>query len=532
LEKKREKRTVLTRYMALRFRKIMSVAALIKYHEEQLRRGTSEYYLKEHGLWYGKLVERLGLSQEIDREAFIAIMSNQYPENGERVTQRTKTIRKETVWEWDAKQETSVKVEQEVSNHRVGTDMTLSLKKDQSVYLAASKDKVFEQIVHRVMVERLKAIEAKVQTRIRKGGVQEDRTTGEALFGVFIHRTTRPVNGIPDCHWHAHAICANMTWDPVEQRMKAAQLGDLYADKAYQEAVFHARLDEELTKERYGFRRTADGLELTVVTHKEARIFCKRTELIEKEEEKQRNELQRKTAAIVAAEARAGRILDPKAVYKSLKDKLGEQSRNKKETAIVDGKALEAEWAKQLGEGRWQAITPQAARNGDRINFLSADVAKTLAIQHAFEKEPVIRDVELFQAIALFGCGTMTVREMETFCQTDPRLVRNPQRRGMVTTWECVAEEQKIRELVAAGKSIREPIGAGIHTPKDKDLDEGQLKALQLILETRAMAIAIPGRPGAGKSRLDSGSRACRPDAYRSGRIRSRSNGTAGYSAG
>jgi len=50
---------------------------------------------------------------------------------------------------------------------------------------------------------------------------------------------------------------------------------------------------------------------------------------------------------------------------------------------------------------------------------LEPDIAKTLAIQHAFEKDPVIRDQDLFKAIVHFGAGSMSRDEMETFCATD-----------------------------------------------------------------------------------------------------------------
>jgi hypothetical protein len=254
----------------------------------------------------------------------------------------------------------------------------------------------------------------------------------------------------------------------------------------------------------YGFRRTVKGPEMTVLARGEKAIFEKRTRQMEAIAFKQGNDLRSKATAIVTAAAKRGEFIEYESVLIKLKDQLGGRNRDGKDTAKFEGQALEAEWAKQLKEGRWQAITPGVARNGAREGFLEPDVAKRLAIQHAFEKKPVIRDQDLFKAIVHFGAGSISRDEMETFCRTDPRLARNPARPGMVTTWECVAEEQKIRDLVAAGKSTREPINGRCESisAKDKDLDAGQLAALKLILETRNSIIAIPGRPGAGKSRL------------------------------
>jgi conjugative relaxase-like TrwC/TraI family protein len=489
----------------LRSTVIRNAAQAVDYYGAEL--GTSQYYLKQKGVWFGKLRTRLALSPEVTKKDFVALMNNVKPGAGgevpgTRLTARTNTTRKKTVWELDEQSQTRVQVEKEVSNRRVAVDWTFSLEKDKSVYLAAAKDNFFESCVHRVLMERLEAIEKKVQTRIRIGGVQDSRTAGESLFGVFIHRTTRPINGTPDCHWHAHCVQANVAWDEQEQRFKAAELEKLFSTKAYEQAVFHARLNEVLIDVGYGFRRTDKGLEMTVMSRAETRIFCKRTQEIEALEEKLRSDFNRKASAIVTAAAAKGQLLEHDVVYGKLKDKLGERTRKGKDTAIVDGQALEAEWSKQLAPGRWEAITPEAARNGDRIDFLDLETAKTLAIQHAFEQKSVIRDVDLFKAIAVFGCGTMSVSEMDTFCRKDPRLVRNLEKPGEVTTWEIVSEEQFIRDVVTETRGKYEPLCADSrYQVQDKQLDAGQFGAIKLVLENRDLAVAVPGYTGSGKSR-------------------------------
>jgi conjugative relaxase-like TrwC/TraI family protein len=485
--------------MALRPTVLRNADQAVAYYGAEL--GTSEYYLKQKGRWHGKLAERLGLSPEVSREDFVALVNNQRP-NGERLTARTNGTRRKTTWKLDEQSQSRVQVESEVSNRRVATDWTFSLEKDKSVYLAKTKDHLFESLVHQALTERLKAMEAEVHTRVRIGGALENRVTGQALFGVFIHRTTRPVDGVPDPHFHAHCVMPNVTFDEIEQRFKAAELGDLFANKAYHEEVFHARLNELAIRAGYGFRRTAEGLEMTALSREETRIFCKRTKEIEALEQKQRLDLNRKAAAIVTAAAKKGQLLEHESEYKKLKDKLGERSRQGKDTTTVDGPALEAEWGKQLQPGRWEAITPEVARNGQRIDFLDAESAKTMAIAHAFEKRSVIRDVDLFKSIALFGAGTMNTANMERFCREDPRLVRNPEKPGFVTTVEIVAEEQAIRDVAADTKGKYGSLAKDQPWEvRDKALDAGQLAAVKLVLENRDLAVCVPGYTGAGKSR-------------------------------
>jgi conjugative relaxase-like TrwC/TraI family protein len=194
--------------MALRSTVLRNAGAAVKYFGAEL--GTSEYYMKEQGVWHGKLRERLGLSAEITKADFVALMKNERPGTGERLTARQNNTRTKTVYELDEKSQTRVPVEQQVSNRRVAVDWTFSLEKDKSVYLAATKDQFFLSLVHKALTEQIEAMQSGMKTRVRIGGAQENRTTGEALFGVFIHRTTRPIDGIPDPHYHAacrHAQC-------------------------------------------------------------------------------------------------------------------------------------------------------------------------------------------------------------------------------------------------------------------------------------------------------------------------------------
>jgi conjugative relaxase-like TrwC/TraI family protein len=485
--------------MALRPTPLTNADQAVAYFGAEL--GSSEYYLKQKGVWHGKLVERLGLTAEVTREDFVALMNNERPgTNGKRLTARQNKTRKKTVWKLDEKTQSRVHVEQEVSNRRVAVDWTFSLPKEMSVYLAKTHDPVLESLVHKALIESLDALQAQTQTQVHRKGEDFDRTTGEALFGVFIHRTTRPVDGIPDPHWHAHCVMPNVTWDQVEHRFKAANI--LFHDKAYRESVFHARLNEMAIAAGYGFRRTSKGLEMSVFERKECRIFCKRTEEIEALERKERTNLQLKASAIVKAAAKKGKVLEHDSVYTKLKDKLGERTRKGKDTAIVDGAALESAWAKQMGPGRWEAITPEAARNGDRIGFLDPERAKELTIEHVFATKAQVRDADLFKDACRYCEGSMAVAEIDAFCRDDPRLVRNPGKPGMVTTVAIAQEEQRIRDIVAAGKGAGEPIAKGMPWEvRDKQLDEGQFAAVKLILESRDMIIAIPGRTGSGKSR-------------------------------
>jgi len=88
--------------------------------------------------------------------------------------------------------------------------------------------------------ETMQEIEQHARTRVRKHGMDADRTTGNMVWSTFIHETAWPVEGEPDPHLHARAFCFNATWDQKEESWKAINFRDIKRDAPYYEAAFHA----------------------------------------------------------------------------------------------------------------------------------------------------------------------------------------------------------------------------------------------------------------------------------------------------
>lgn len=100
-------------------------------------------------------------------------------------------------------------------------------------------------------------------SRVRKSGKNEDRTTGNMVWGEFVHFTSRPIDGVPDPHLHAHCFVFNTTFDKQEDSWKAGQFSSLKRDAPYFEARFHVRLARRLGELGLDFTRTKKGWELT-----------------------------------------------------------------------------------------------------------------------------------------------------------------------------------------------------------------------------------------------------------------------------
>jgi conjugative relaxase-like TrwC/TraI family protein len=151
--------------------------------------------------------------------------------------------------------------------------------------------------------------------RVRIGGADHDRVTGNAIWAKCIHRTTRPVSGRVDPHWHCHALLFNATYDETEWRWKAAQLGNVIANKGFYQAAFHSRVAEQLIRAGHRLRRTERDFEMDVFMHEKIRVFCKRTKQIERLERELRTQLESRTGAIVRAAAKRGEFVDYEEQY-------------------------------------------------------------------------------------------------------------------------------------------------------------------------------------------------------------------------
>ena len=120
----------------------------------------------------------LGLRGQVERADYASLCHGHKPGTKEALTQRRKEDR------------------------RPGYDFTFSVPKSISLYLALSDDKAVECMIQDAFRETMSDVEARIECRVRKNGAQEDRVTGNLVYASFVHRETRPIDGIPDPHYH------------------------------------------------------------------------------------------------------------------------------------------------------------------------------------------------------------------------------------------------------------------------------------------------------------------------------------------
>jgi conjugative relaxase-like TrwC/TraI family protein len=84
--------------------------------------------------------------------------------------------------------ETGEVEKREVSNRRAGYDFTFSVPKSVSLYLAVNDDEVLERMIAEALNETMAAIEARMETKVRKGYQQDNRVPTWSMRSLSIAR--------------------------------------------------------------------------------------------------------------------------------------------------------------------------------------------------------------------------------------------------------------------------------------------------------------------------------------------------------
>src|SRR5579862_2202476 len=213
-----------------------------EYFEEHLCVG--DYYNEGQrvaGEWTGLGAERLGLSGKVRADDFLRLCENQNPSTGDTLTQRLNTTRTEGG--------------ENAANRRIFYDFTFSPPKSVSLAGFIGKDERILEAHGRAVRAAVREFEAFAATRIRAGGVMNDRLTGNFAAALFTHDTSRAL----DPHLHTHCIIFNATFDPVEKRWKALQNYQMLRARKFAENVYYHELARDLRKCGYGIRNRPCG---------------------------------------------------------------------------------------------------------------------------------------------------------------------------------------------------------------------------------------------------------------------------------
>jgi len=431
---------------------------------------TADYYTEGQeltGQWRGEGARRLGLFGDVQKQDWGALCDNQHPQTGKTLTLRQKEHR------------------------RIGYDFNFHVPKSVSVLYAMTEDErlldAFRDSVHETMQD----IESEMKTRVRKGGKNEDRTTGNMVWGEFIHTTSRPVDGVPDPHLHAHCFVFNVTFDrdesvfhtkgnDVKSAWRAGQFGDLKRDAPYFEALFHSRFAQKLTELGLDVERTKTGWELAGLEKETLAKFSRRTAQIEEE-------AQRKG------------ITDPQQ-----KAELGAKTRAGK-AKNLSPRQLQEQWQSRLDAGETDALGSLAWRMEPcsfRDDPLAAKEAVQASADHGFERKSVVPERTLLADALKRSVGKSSAETVQHQFQSYGFLTANRDGRRMTTTHDVLAEERSMLSFARRGRGTCRAFKPASHEFQRTWLNAGQRKAVEHVLRSRDRVVLIRGAAGVGKTTM------------------------------
>jgi len=419
----------------------------------------SDYYIDGQeiaGVWGGKAAARLGLSGQVNQQDYFALVDNLHPQTGERLTPRQKNDR------------------------RAGYDFTFSAPKSVSVLYEMSQDErilgAFREAVRETMAET----EREMKTRVRKKGKNENRLTGNMAYAEFVHFTSRPVDGKPDPHLHAHCFALNLTWDEPEQRWKAGQFGELKRDAPYFEAAFDARLARKLNDLGYATQKAEYSFELAGVPDSVIDRFSRR-----------RNEIEVQ-AAFKGIETPEG------------KHAIGYYGRENKAKGVGRSE-LRQEWnARLTAEERAALRAVMDGNPGGGDGPLSPAQAMDFAVEHSFERASVVSDKRLRAEALRYGVGSVLPDDIAGIVTRDGMISKETDGQVMATTKTTLSGEVAMLQFARDGQRTCAPLiePSSISEEAFSGLSEEQRKAAMHILTSRDTVTGIVGKAGTGKTRM------------------------------
>lgn len=418
----------------------------------------ADYYaagLDVPALWGGKGAARLGLSGAVGKADFDALCDNRDPRSGQPLTARTRTGR------------------------TVLYDFNFHVPKSLSVLVERTGDERLLAAVRSAADATMSELEADVQTRVRKGGQDTNRTTGTLVWASILHSTSRPAreDGHPDPHTHLHVCVFNATFDPVESQWKAGQFRDVVRDAPYWQAQFHSRLTRALTDLGYGVERTNAGWEVAGVPRSVSAKFSRRTREVEE----------------LAAELG---VTDPDA-----KAKLGATSRQAKGQENLSD--LRAYWESRLTPAERTAldrVTADAASGSAPLAPTAAAAARH-AVAHCFERSAVVPERQLVAAALTVGVGGVTADQVRAELNRLGVLTRVWDGRLVATTRDVLAEEQRVLAFARTGRGTCAPLAPRHRLTRDW-LNAGQQAAVGHVLNSSDRVVLVRGAAGTGKTTL------------------------------
>ena len=492
---------------------IKSLKSAALYHTNSLTKG--DYYSERaeiSGAWEGLGAKKLGLFGDIQKEHFDRLCSGHHPLTGEQLSTRLTADRREAF------------------------DFTFSVPKSVSVLSAVSSPEVASLIQDQITESvkfTMSEVEKNIQTRIRESGKNDNRITGNIVYGYFLHKNARPVDGYSDPQLHVHAVVMNITFDGVEKKWKAVQIRDKKENAPYYQEIYNANLANRLQTIGLEIRKTPGDFDIALITDTTLKNFSRRTQEIEKEAIKQniksadvKSKLgartrSRKTDKYSQSELQAMYQNQLSPDQKLVTQKISNELQFKIDNNQIDYKLLNQNLLpqKSMGQNSFQSVS----QNGNQIT--TQDQTKKwldYTLENHFERHSTSSEQRLIGEVLKNGIGQtnleLVTKEIEQYKKekvlvTEVRLDPNSnntieriQARNnlspSITTQVALKEEQSIVRSINSQINIFNPINSQYAKTIQNDtfLNTNQKQVVAKVMLSLDGVSLLEGKAGTGKT--------------------------------
>jgi conjugative relaxase-like TrwC/TraI family protein len=433
----------------------------------------SDYYAEGElvvGHWQGHGAALLELAGEVKPEDFEAVRQGFDPETGTFLRQRQSADRVAT----DGTTQ---------SHARHLYDFTLSAPKSVSIMSVLGGDKRLMDAHEKAVAEALRELEAHAATRVRQGGANNDRMTGNIVLAVYHHDTSREL----DPQIHTHAVAANLTYDGTEGRWKALQASGIYECRSYLTEVYRNALAREVRllgyeiDNRVNQRGRDCGFEIRGISDELLAKYSQRS--------RQRDE------AIKQFVARNGREPTDNEVAILVRN-----SRADKLIEISTEEVRARQFARLTPAETRSLADMRSAGHRSGITLDSAESSLKYAEDHVFERVSVARDHEVLAEALRHGRGHTRHEELKsllTLKEASGAILRNG---NEIATAASLKREREMIECINRGIGACERLGGSSQFVISDRLTLEQKQAVEFVLNSRDRAVNISGAAGTGKT--------------------------------
>lgn len=442
------------------------------------------YYLEGSELrreWGGKGASRLGLTGTPELEQFNRLIQGLDPHTGKQLTAQL------------------------IEDRIPGWDFTASVPKGVTTVAECGDDRIGQAIWESVR-ETMAEIESLTTTRVRKGGADADRVTGNSVWMAVEHYETRPSEetGLPCWDRHIHVVQQNLTYDDAEGQWKAVKVRPVFDQRRYFDRCFDSRLAAKLSDLGYGIETKlapdpgGGGMRYHTWDIKPATGHESGWDSLNEKHSRRTQEVEALEAAIVA-DRKAGDASASDRLSAVAKDKLGGTSRRlkRKDMTLRD---YREHWQGDITTAEREAVqaTIRDAQAGANPKpEPAAGRAMEYALAHHFQRDSVVKYNDL----------EITAMERSLGAARPGDFRREAARLGVLfegtdaTTRDVWEQEQRIVGFARSGRGNFAPLASSVTDPLERLSDE-QKAAVRHVWNSSDQIILIRGGAGTGKTTM------------------------------